>query len=179
MTRESILQKSGLPQEFGVVLLVLALIFALAPYLSGTDFGIFKIPPFSARARRRLKIIGPPLFTVLVVLFVPLLEADPLRPPRHVRKVLKAIGEFSDFQSNAANIEEADRILRSVGLKGISMAADSTSATADIEGAWSVTIWPKSYEKPNVYGLRYSNRDPQWDWERTYFELVIEKRSEQ
>src|SRR3989304_134035 len=37
---------SGIPSEYGVLLLTLCLILALSPYFSGVDFGIIKIPRF-------------------------------------------------------------------------------------------------------------------------------------
>lgn len=48
-----------LPSEFGLVVLTLALILAIAPYAAGHDFGIFKIPAFNSRALSFLKIGGP------------------------------------------------------------------------------------------------------------------------
>jgi hypothetical protein len=58
-TKENILQLLGLLGEFGILLLVLSLIFASAPYLSGYDFGPIKIPKFTKTIKTRLKFIGP------------------------------------------------------------------------------------------------------------------------
>lgn len=60
-----------LPQEFGALLLSLALILTLAPYLSGHDFGIFKIPDFGVSARNNLKWIGPALLVTGIIIHIP------------------------------------------------------------------------------------------------------------
>jgi hypothetical protein len=68
----------GLPEPFTALLLTFSLVLCLAPYFSGGDFGIFKIPQFTDSARKWLKIIGPILFLFFVMLFVPLI---PLKTP--------------------------------------------------------------------------------------------------
>jgi hypothetical protein len=78
--RASIIKLLGLPETFAVVLLTFSFILALAPYFSGADFGLFKIPQFTDSARKKLKIIGPIIFLVLVILFVPLI-------PQHVSTI--------------------------------------------------------------------------------------------
>lgn len=67
---------SGLPDPFGVVLLVFSFILLLAPYFSGTDFGLFKIPTVNDRARKLLKVIGPILFMFCIFLFAPILPSN-------------------------------------------------------------------------------------------------------
>lgn len=62
----------GLPDAFGVVLLGFALILALSPYLSAKDFGIFRIPGFSAHAKQRLRIIGPVALVAMILFSRPL-----------------------------------------------------------------------------------------------------------
>jgi uncharacterized membrane protein YhdT len=71
--RISIIKLLGLPETFAVVLLTFCLILLLAPYFSGADFGLFKIPQFTDFAKKKLKIIGPIVFAVLVILFVPVI----------------------------------------------------------------------------------------------------------
>jgi tetratricopeptide (TPR) repeat protein/uncharacterized membrane protein YhdT len=68
--RASIIKLLGLPETFAVVLLTFSFILTLAPYFSGADFGLFKIPRFTDFARKKLKLIGPIVFLVLVTLFV-------------------------------------------------------------------------------------------------------------
>src|ERR1044072_1077062 len=71
MDNLSLYKLSGLPDSFGVVLLSFSFILLLAPYLSGADFGIFKIPIFSGTAKRWLKIFGPVLFLLCAIAFIP------------------------------------------------------------------------------------------------------------
>lgn len=171
--RQSVFGLLELPNDFGVVLLILTLILALVPYLSGKDFGIFKVPPFSIRARRVLLVVGPVAFASVIFLFVPLFKVDPLAAPRKVRKVLHVVQSFTDFQADTASVEEAERILRYARLRNISVSSGRAYATAQIDLEWTITIWPQTHKKPKAYGIRYNNRDPSWDWERTYFEIVI------
>ena len=69
----SIIKLSGLPEPFAIVLLTFSFILFLAPYFSGADFGLFKIPQFTDPARKKLKIIGPVIFVLLVALFIPMI----------------------------------------------------------------------------------------------------------
>jgi hypothetical protein len=80
---KSLLDLLGLPDVFGETLLVLSLILALAPYFSGFDFGVIKIPQFSDQWRRRLKWIGPLAIVFMVALHVPFYDANhqPLSQP--------------------------------------------------------------------------------------------------
>lgn len=75
--RTSIIKVLGLPEAFTAVLLIIGLILSLAPYFSGADFGLFKIPQFTDPARRRLKILGPVILLLLIMLFVPVLSLGP------------------------------------------------------------------------------------------------------
>ena len=61
----------GIPTEFGILLLTLSLILFLAPYFSGTDFGVIKIPIFSSKAKKRLILFGPFLILGTIILFLP------------------------------------------------------------------------------------------------------------
>jgi len=54
--RASLYKISGLPESFGGALLIFFFILSLAPYISGIDVGIFKIPAFKSSTKRRLKI---------------------------------------------------------------------------------------------------------------------------
>lgn len=74
MDKSSLFRLSGLPDPFGVVLLSFSFILLLAPYFSGTDFGLFKIPTFETKAKRYLKIIGPGVFLVCLLSFIPLFK---------------------------------------------------------------------------------------------------------
>ncbi len=72
MDRVSLYKLSGLPDSFGVVMLSFFFILLLAPYFSGADFGLFKIPIFTAVAKKRLKLIGPFAFLICLLSYVPL-----------------------------------------------------------------------------------------------------------
>jgi hypothetical protein len=72
--RENVLDLVGLPSEFGHVLLVLSLVLALAPFFSGHDFGILKIPNFTDNAKKILKIIGPISLLVAIGLHIKFFE---------------------------------------------------------------------------------------------------------
>ena|SRR6266568_411028 len=91
MDRSSLFKMSGLPEPFGVVLLVFSLILLLTPYFSGAGFGLFTIPIVNERAKKLLKIIGPILFVSCILFFVPIFpdnkqaasatsSSPPLRP---------------------------------------------------------------------------------------------------
>lgn len=72
MEKVSLFSMSGLPEAFGSALLLFSFILLIAPYFSGLNFGIFNIPPFSAATRKQLKLIGPVVFTLCVVAFLPI-----------------------------------------------------------------------------------------------------------
>ena len=71
MDRISLYKLIGLPETFGVLLLTFSFILLLAPYFSGADFGLFKIPIFGEKGRRWLKIIGPVVLLVCAFPFLP------------------------------------------------------------------------------------------------------------
>ena len=70
----SIIRFLGFPETFGVVLLTFSFVLLLAPYFSGADFGLFKIPRFTDLARKKLKLIGPIVFLGSGILFVPMIR---------------------------------------------------------------------------------------------------------
>jgi len=76
MGRENVISALGLPGEFGLVLLLLALIFALAPYFSGHDFGVLKIPVLHPVARRRLRFVGPLVMLIAISAHLPLIRTS-------------------------------------------------------------------------------------------------------
>jgi hypothetical protein len=99
--RESILELLGLPSEFGYLLLVLGLIFVLAPYVADHDFSIIKIPNFATRIKRVLKVFGPICFLIVLSMHIrfygadhelsktrelPELDVSPYNPPAVVLK---------------------------------------------------------------------------------------------
>jgi tetratricopeptide (TPR) repeat protein len=52
------------------------LILLLSPYFSGADFGLFKVPAFSKRAKKVLKIASPIVFVLCVLCFVPIVTLE-------------------------------------------------------------------------------------------------------
>lgn len=85
MDKSSLFKLSGLPDPFGVVLLSFSFILLLAPYFSGADFGLFKIPTFTLGAKKWLKVIGPVIFLTCMLSFIPMFtvnkEAEVKAPP--------------------------------------------------------------------------------------------------
>lgn len=55
----------GWPDDIAVTLFGVAFVLSLAPYLSGTDFGIVKIPALSQSAKKACQFIGP-IFLLIV-----------------------------------------------------------------------------------------------------------------
>lgn len=100
----------GLPETFAVVLLTFSFVLLLAPYFSGADFGLFKIPQFTEPARRKLKIIGPIAFLLLFILFAPVIPRAPKTQPninnadRKETDPDNAVGNTKRNQSTPADI---------------------------------------------------------------------------
>jgi hypothetical protein len=62
----------GIPDPIAGTFVAIAIVLTLAPYAAGADFGVVKVPRFSALARRRLKAIGPAVLFLAVGGFAPL-----------------------------------------------------------------------------------------------------------
>ncbi|MDX2417750.1 MAG: TonB family protein [Xanthomonadales bacterium] len=92
--------------------------------------------------------------------------------PDSVKRVIEQLKEYSSFSSTVATTEGAIEILDSLGLQDISW-KEGEYATAPIDSQFKVTIWVQSYDKPNVFGVRYGTNETSWNWEATYFEIVI------
>jgi len=93
--RRSTLKVLGLPDSFGQTILVLSLIFALAPYIPGADFGIFKIPfgnvdPFIIRL---LRYLGPALFGFAILLHLPVWSPEGKRQA-HAAELDRVLGDL-------------------------------------------------------------------------------------
>ena len=61
-----------IPPAITTLIFSLGVIFFIAPYLPGQDFGIFKIPQFSPDIIKVLKIIGPIFLSILIAGFIPI-----------------------------------------------------------------------------------------------------------
>lgn len=60
------------PDTISAVFLIFAFILLISPYLAGADFGIFKVPIFKGDLLSLLKIVGPIVFVIMLILFLPL-----------------------------------------------------------------------------------------------------------
>lgn len=96
--RVSIIKLLGLPETFAVMLLTFSFILLLAPYFSGADFGLFKIPQFTDHARKKLKITGPIVFLLLLLLFVPLIAQNVPTAPSNINQT-----SLDNKQNNSTN----------------------------------------------------------------------------
>jgi len=99
---KSLLDLLGLPEVFGETLLILSLILALAPYFSGLDFGVIKIPQFSQVWRRRLKWIGPIVIVFVVSIHIPFYHAD-IEPESKSQTGSEKIVEPEDQNNHSVN----------------------------------------------------------------------------
>lgn len=61
----------GWPNEIAITLFVLSLIGTLAPYTSGIDLGVFKVPTLPDGPRRACRYFGPILLFLSLVAFFP------------------------------------------------------------------------------------------------------------
>lgn len=62
-----------IPDSLTTALVLIALAVVAAPYLAGQDIGPLKVPKFAKESGRKLRIVGPVLMIILlVVLFIPL-----------------------------------------------------------------------------------------------------------
>jgi len=68
----STLEELGLPIQIGILIFTLGLIFALAPYFGGSDFGLFKVPSFGPKMVKVLKRYGWLVPLLAIILFLPL-----------------------------------------------------------------------------------------------------------
>ena len=81
LEKQSFFELVHWPQPFPSILITFAFILLLSPYLSGSDFGLFKIPLFSDGAKKWLRIIGPIAFLLSALAFVPLIpKSNPPNP---------------------------------------------------------------------------------------------------
>lgn len=85
--KRSTLTVLGLPKEFGVILLVFALILTISPYLGGVDLGIFKVPKFTGNLTWVLYFLGPILLLLFCLLFLPYWKDNAKAPSSSIRSV--------------------------------------------------------------------------------------------
>jgi len=97
---ESIIKATGLPEEFGLVLLIFSFILTLAPWLSGPDFGIFKVPQFSVRTRTVLRLVGPVFLIAVIAIHLPLLAP----PQKEEESQKKAAVSVPPYELDSVNL---------------------------------------------------------------------------
>ncbi|CAN7463098.1 hypothetical protein [Paraburkholderia hospita] len=162
MSKQSLLALLGLPDQFGVALLLLALALFLAPYLAGHDFGVVKIPSFNPAARRILRFIGPVCLLAVVLLHVPLVD-KPTPPQKEGHTVAEATctlsglvfdsdtnrplaGVFLDLYRDLSNMQQRPTVLK----PGV--------ATTGPDGKFSINCnWVKQSQFPILLALRNPN----------------------
>jgi hypothetical protein len=74
--RQNLFKILGLPDHFGVILLIFTLILLIAPYFPGLDFGIFKVPKISPKIAQTLKFIAPILFLASIFMYLPIIKGQ-------------------------------------------------------------------------------------------------------
>lgn len=94
--RKSTFELMGLPQEFGVVLLTLALILLISPYLTNSDFGIFKVPKFPPGTLHSLRILGPVALAFAIALFIPFWKPSVLEGKRNETVIERSYEQYSE-----------------------------------------------------------------------------------
>lgn len=80
----------GIPDQIAAILFTLSLILSLAPYFSGIDFGVVKIPLLDESIRRRLRVVGPIFLIAMLGMFAPF-WSKPVAPVEEVDQVAKEI----------------------------------------------------------------------------------------
>jgi len=85
--RRNTLDLLGVPKEIGIILVTLCIILAISPYLGGSDLGIFKVPKLPIRSSQVLRYLGPLLFLLGLLLFLPCWRRSSAPPLFAVRAV--------------------------------------------------------------------------------------------
>src|SRR4051812_48710654 len=68
----SAFQLIGIPSEFNLMVLTVAFVLTLAPYLAGVNLGVLTVPWLRAGPARFMKIAGPTILLGISFCFVPL-----------------------------------------------------------------------------------------------------------
>jgi hypothetical protein len=69
--KQSLYSKLGIPDGVAVTIILIALVLTLAPYAADKDFGFLKIPAFDPSTLGLLKVLGPVLFVLSILLNCP------------------------------------------------------------------------------------------------------------
>jgi len=64
---------SEIPVSVSSVFVIFSFLLTISPYLSGTDWGIFKIPTLNNKLKRIFRIIGPVLLVISIAFYLPVI----------------------------------------------------------------------------------------------------------
>ncbi len=122
----SIIQVFGIPDSFGLIILLFTFILCIATYFPGSDFGIFKIPWFNLAFRRRLRWIAPILFLFGIGLHIHIFPAHHL-PGEKILKSQKPFVEMPPVQDEAELDKSARDTARNLDLDNERVFVDGPS----------------------------------------------------
>lgn len=146
--KQNTLDLVGLPPAFGLTVLIFVFILALAPWLSGKDFGIFKVPQFSEHGRKRLRLIGPILLCIGILLHSNIWPLEAGNNPQRINldgsTVARLDGVETPDPEDETIIWGADTLLDEyVGSEVVAPAKPPRSAEWDVDlpaGKYRVTV---------------------------------------
>jgi hypothetical protein len=115
----SLAERIGLPAQFQATLLVVALLFVLAPYFSGLTIGGVQLPRLNSRRRRVLKISSPALLVAMVMLVIPLEALSP--PPSHLEIVAADVTDNGEIDLAVSNSGTAGALLTRIEIEVIAL----------------------------------------------------------
>ena len=97
MDKISLVKKYDIPHTIFNITFIMSIIFFLAPYLPGSDFGIFKIPDFTTNLTYILYFLGPITFMLHLFFLIPLWKAiESVDEKRTVEPIVTPILEVAD-----------------------------------------------------------------------------------
>lgn len=106
----------GIPREFQLLMLTLILILSISPYVSNVDFGIFKIPEFTQKAKSKLKIIGPILLLLFFIRIIP----EPPPDCNENRQITVTV----QYPSGSQQEENAQKLRQELSERGFNVPGD-------------------------------------------------------
>jgi Mg-chelatase subunit ChlD len=110
----SLADRLGLPHELMTALILLTIVFALAPYFAGLTLGTLQVPRLRPRARRLLRILGPLSVAAAVALVVPVAA---LAPQTTRLKLLAADFVDGNIDVAIANAGTSDGLVTGIELE--------------------------------------------------------------
>jgi len=130
----SLADRLGLPHELMTALILLTIVFTLAPYFAGLTLGTLQVPRLRPRVRRLLRIVGPLSVAAAVALVVPVTA---LAPQTTRLKLLAADFVDGNIDVAIANAGTSDGLVTGIELEVLadrgSIARPALPATARYE----------------------------------------------